>query len=165
MKLCHARDRTNTIHAVNEKSGLPITHCGWQVKHNLPYLSADNWGGEGMEWCPECGKVVKRKPRRQLVKLDVTPQLVAEIIEYRQDHDLKSTADRFNTHQQAITKICREAGFMQRRNTTEEERIAIFEYRLAGHSLKETSAKFGRNIPLVSTICSEMRAKMKAGVR
>lgn len=107
----------------------------------------------------------KLKESVKAPKLEPTPQLVEEIIAYRQDHDLKATADRFNTHQQTITKICREAGFMQRRNTTKEERIAIFEYRLAGHSLKETSAKFGRNVPLVSTICSEMRAKMKAGVR
>ena len=65
MKLCHARDRTELIHAVKtiEDSPIVMTHCGWQVRKVLPHVAIDCWGNDDMQWCPGCTPAVRRNGR------------------------------------------------------------------------------------------------------
>ena len=118
MKLCHARDRTELIHAVKtiEDSPIVMTHCGWQVKYILHHVKAEWWGNSDMQWCSGCTPAVEAErirnsivqPPRKRAKRErrIEWKKRVEIAEYRESHSLSETAEKFRIHRITVVVIC-----------------------------------------------------------
>ena len=152
MKLCHARDRTELIHAVKtiEDSPIIMTHCGCQIRKVLPHVAIDCWGNDDMQWCPGCTPAVDAELRRnapppKVVRQYDTPQLTPEycrkVMDYRMGHSRVETEDEFNISRDRLVRIVRRSGMNFRYTLSMDEKRRIAEHSM-GRPLTETAAVF-----------------------
>jgi DNA-binding transcriptional regulator YhcF (GntR family) len=147
MKLCHAPDRTELIHAVTPSDDNPAgqTLCGLPVKIYLPFLPVDSFGKTNdMDWCRDC---VREKRYQELPPgcRWITKKLTAEVRRKAVDlHDqvlsVKQIMGELGIGKSSAYKALKEAGVIRKRGI--RRMFAIHEYRKR-HSAKETSQHFG----------------------